>query len=167
MRPYIDDASVSILRRTVPEFETCYLDMLDIYDEDLTPQVVFTELADFVSNLLDEGESSEVVKKCVAALETIATTPGVDPAETVGYSFLDGLRPDILDQIGEYLGPAVERVLADLESGELELQDEELSAEDLADIAELEAAGRLAPGSTASLSLTSPAESPRTSARRR
>jgi hypothetical protein len=165
MRPNIDNTSVSILRNAVPEFEACYLDLLDIYDEDLTPQVVFTELADFVSNLLDEGAMPEVVEKCFAALEKIATTPGVDTAETVGYSFLDGLRPDILDQIGEYLGPAVDRVLADLEAGALELQGEDLSAEDLADIAELEAAGRLAPGSSASLSLSSPADSQGTSAR--
>jgi hypothetical protein len=165
MRPHIDDTAVTILRSAVPEFETCYLDLLDIYDEDLTPQVVFTELADFVSILLDESESPEVVERCFAALETIATTPGLDAAEVVGFSFLDGLRPDIIDQIGEYLGPGVETVLADLEAGELELQDEELSAEDLADIAELEAAGLLAPGSTTTLSLT-PAERPGTSARR-
>jgi hypothetical protein len=163
MRPHIDDTAVSILRSAVPEFETCYLDLLDIYDEDLTLQVVFTELADFVSNLLDEGESPEVVEKCFAALETIAGTPGLDTAETIGFSFLDGLRPDILDQIGDYVGPGVERVLADLEAGELELQDEELSADDLADIAELETAGVLAPGSAARLSL-SPATSPGTSA---
>ncbi len=51
MRPPVDDRAVRILRENVPEFEDHYLDLLDIYDEDLTPQVVFNELADFVTEL--------------------------------------------------------------------------------------------------------------------
>ncbi len=50
MRPPADERAVRILRENVPEFENHYLDLKDIYDEDLTPQVVFNDLAEFVRN---------------------------------------------------------------------------------------------------------------------
>ena len=46
MRPPVDDRGIQILREVVPEFENNYLDLTDIYDEDLTSQVIFNELAD-------------------------------------------------------------------------------------------------------------------------
>ncbi len=141
MRPHVDETAVEMLRQGVPEFEPCYLDLVDIYDEDLTPHAVFTELADFVANLLDDGDPDEVVEKVMCVVETIAGTPGLDLAETIGFGFLDGLRPDILAQLVDRFGPATERVLEDLEAGELELLGESLSVEDLADIDLMEAQG--------------------------
>ena len=72
MRPQIDDRAVAILLEAVPEFESHYSDLLDIYEEDLTPQVVFNELADLVSELLVQGDSEETLDRCSSALELVA-----------------------------------------------------------------------------------------------
>ncbi len=144
MRPNIDDRAVRILRAAVPAFEDCYLDLVEIYDEDLTPHVVFTELADFVSNLLEEGDDEELIEICFAAVEAVAKTPGVDVTEVVGYGFLDGLRPDTLEASGSYLGPTTERVLAYLDAGEPELPDYELPLDDGKEPALSRAGGRAA-----------------------
>ena len=143
MRPRVDDRAVEMLRREVPEFEPCYLDLVDIYDEDLTPHAVFTELADFVTNLLDEGDPDELVEKVISAVEEIAGTPGIDVAETVGFAFLDGLRPDVLALIADRVGPTTERVLNDLLAGELDISGDELTPEDIEDIDLLESRGLL------------------------
>src|ERR1022692_2435233 len=74
MRPPIDDEAIEILREEVPEFELAYLDLLDIYDEDLTPEVVFMELADFVIGLLAVSSDDEDVERCFGAIELVATT---------------------------------------------------------------------------------------------
>ena len=47
MRPSGDDRAVSILRQHVPEFENHYLDLIDIYDEDLTPEIFARIINDF------------------------------------------------------------------------------------------------------------------------
>ena len=52
MRPEEDDRAARILRENVPEFEHNYLDLCELYGEDLTPQVVFNELAEFVTELV-------------------------------------------------------------------------------------------------------------------
>lgn len=159
MRPNVDDRAVRILRAALPEFEDCYLDLVEIYDEDLTPHVVFSELAEFVGNLLDEDDDEELLERCFTAVEAVATTPGLDSVEVVGYGFLDGLRPDSLEMANAYLGPATERILAGLDSGELEMQGEDLSGDDVADVAELEARGYLTPEAAArALSLRSAVE---------
>ena len=143
MRPRVDERAVEMLRREVPEFEPCYLDLVDIYDEDLTPHTVFTELADFVTNLLDEGDPDEIVERVISAVESIAATPGLDVAETVGFAFLDGMRPDALAMLTDRVGPATERVLKDLLAGELEIVGDCLTPEDIEDIDLLESRGFL------------------------
>jgi hypothetical protein len=148
MRPRIDDTSIKVLLAELPEFEECYLDLVEIYDEDLTPQVVFSELAEMVSNLVDAGDEDEMLDRCLEAVEAVANTPGVDLAETIGFSFLDGLRSRALDMVLERLGPATERALELLDADQLELSDAPLSAEDIADMLELEDRGFLAPGTT-------------------
>jgi hypothetical protein len=122
MRPPIDDRAVCILRENVPEFESHYLNLLDLYDEDLTPQVVFNELADFVSELLQRGDNEETIERCVAALELVALEPGADGTGIVAFCFLDQLPSFALDAIRSYLGPVTETIL--------ELVEQDLLCED-------------------------------------
>ena len=151
MRPRIDDTAIQVLLAELPEFEECYLDLLDIYDEDLTQQVVFSELAEMVSNLVEAGDEDELLDRVFDAVEVVANTPGVDLAETVGFSFLDGLRSRALDVVLERLGPTTERILEQLDADELELSDQPLTAEDIADMQDLEERGYLAPGTAAAV----------------
>jgi len=102
---------VRILREKVPEFESHYLDLADIYDEDLTPQVVFNELADFVTELLQLGDREETLERCFAALELVAVEPGADGTGLVAFCFLDQLAPLALERIRSYLDPVSETIL--------------------------------------------------------
>jgi len=122
MRPPGDDRAVRILREKVPEFESHYLDLADIYDEDLTPQVVFNELADLVTELLQLGDREETLERCFAALELVAVEPGADGTGLVAFCFLDQLAPLALERIRSYLDPVSETIL--------ELVEQDLLCED-------------------------------------
>lgn len=143
MRPRVDMLAVDVLRAEIPQFEPYYLDLREIYGEDLTPQVVFNEFAEFVETLVDDDDDIELIERCLAALETVVTTEGVDALETVGYSFLDTLRPDVLEVALEFFGPATEGLLRRLGAELCELSGEVLSPEDIADIDDLVARGYL------------------------
>jgi hypothetical protein len=148
MRPHIDDTSVRVLLKALPEFETNYLDLVEIYDEDLTPQVVFSELAEMVSDLLEEDEDEELLESCFQAVETVATTPGVDVAEVIGYAFLQGMRPSARELADSWAGPTTASVLQELDACTLDLGDDLLTDRDIADMEELERVGVLSPGTT-------------------
>ena len=122
MRPPVDDRAVRTLREIVPEFEDHYLDLLDIYDEDLTPQVVFNELADFVTELLQDGDREDTLERCFAAVELVAVEPGADGTGLVAFCFLDQLAPFALEMTRSYLEPITETIL--------ELVDQDLLYED-------------------------------------
>lgn len=115
MRPPGDDRGVSILRQHVPEFENYYLDLIDIYDEDLTPQVVFNELADFVIEMVQLGDRDETVGRCFSALELIALDPSLDGTELIAYCFLDQLPPFVLDRVRGYLEPVTETIFDEVD----------------------------------------------------
>jgi len=111
VRPPIDDRAIRILRENVPEFENNYLDLLDIYDEDLTPQVVFNELADFITELLRHGDREDTLERCCTALELVAVEPGADGTGLVAFCFLDQLPHFALKRIRSYLEPVTETIL--------------------------------------------------------
>ena len=136
MRPPEDDRATRILRENVPEFEDHYLDLLDIYDEDLTPQVVFNELADFVTELLQDGEREDTLARCFAAVEGVAGEPGADGTGLVAFCFLDQLPPFALEMARSYLEPVTETIL--------ELVEQDLLYEDDGETALL-ASDRLSP----------------------
>lgn len=115
MRPLLDERAVTILRTHVPEFEDHYLDLLDIYDEDLTPQVVFNELADLVTELFHEGGRDDTLERCFTAVEAVAVAPGLDGTEIVAFCFLDQLPPFAIDRARAYVGPVTEALLERLE----------------------------------------------------
>jgi len=115
MRLPADQRAVRILRENVPEFENHYLDLVDIYDEDLTAQVVFNEFADFVTELIQLGDRDDTIERCLAALELVAAEPGVDGTELVAFCFLDQLPPFALERIRRHLAPVTEVILDRLE----------------------------------------------------
>lgn len=123
MRPPLDDRAVHILRDNVPEFEEIYLDLLEIFDEDLTAQVVFNELADFVTELLKLRDREEVLERCFAALELVAREPGADGTGLVAFCFLDQLPHFALEESRSYLGPVSETIL-ELLDGDLLYEDD-------------------------------------------
>ena len=110
----------------MPEFEDHYFDLLDIYDEDLTPQVVFNELADFVTGLLQDGEREDTLERCFAAVEIVAIEPGADGTGLVAFCFLDQLPPFALEMARSYLEPVTETILELVEQDLLYEDDGEL-----------------------------------------
>lgn len=106
MRPEIDDAAITLLRSHLPEFEDHYLDLVDIYDEDLTPEIVLMELADFVANLVAGGGSEVSLERCIAAVDDVASSTE-DGCELVAYSFLNELPLGTRAAVSSYLGPVV------------------------------------------------------------
>lgn len=104
MRPPIDDTALTILRAALPEFEANYLDLLDIYDEDLTPEIVLMELADFVANLVVRPSSDAILERCLAAVEDVASSTEDGP-DLIAYSFLNELPVGTRSAAAPYLGP--------------------------------------------------------------
>ncbi|MGC9962230.1 MAG: hypothetical protein ABSE47_10080 [Acidimicrobiales bacterium] len=126
MRPPTDDTAVALLRLHVPEFEDQYLDLLDIYDEDLTPEIVFMELADYVANLLVSDESEESLERCLVVVEHIVATTD-DGARLVASAFVNELPPGSREAARSYFGPITDQ-LADLVWHGVELDDDLLAA---------------------------------------
>ncbi len=71
MRPPLDELPVRILVQAVPRFKDHYLDLLDIYDDDLTPEIVFMELADVVSGLACTRRDDEMLEAALQAVEEV------------------------------------------------------------------------------------------------
>ena len=116
MRPPLDVPRYHrTCRDNVPEFESHYLDLFDLYDEDLTPQVVFNELAEFVSDLIACGEEDETVERVCAALELVALEPGADGTGLVAFCFFDQLPNFALEAVRSYLRPVTETIVEMLE----------------------------------------------------
>jgi hypothetical protein len=109
MRPPIDDTTIRILRDQIPEFEDHFLDLLDIYDEDLTAEIVFMELADYVNDLVVTGSGEEQLERCLAAVEVVVvTTP--DGPSLVAYSFVNEIRPGSREAVRSYFERATGRL---------------------------------------------------------
>ena len=109
MRPPTDDTAVALLRRHIPEFEDQYLDLVDIYDEDLTPEIVFMELADYVANLLVSDESEESLERCLAAVEHVVALSG-DGATLVASTFVNELPVAFRGAARSYFGPVTDQL---------------------------------------------------------
>jgi hypothetical protein len=111
MRPPIDERATVIVRETLPEFEGRYLDLLDLYGEDLTPEAVLNELAEFAAELLADGDDEETLERVCAAVEAVAVELGADGKDLVAFCFLDQLPLFALEAIYSYLHPATETIL--------------------------------------------------------
>lgn len=111
MRPPIDDRAITIVRQNVPEFESRYLDLLELYGEDLTPEAVLNELAEFATGILADGDDEETLERVCLAIEAVAVEPGVDGRYLVAFCFFDQLPAFFLEAIYAYLHPVTETIL--------------------------------------------------------
>ncbi|MGD0084469.1 MAG: hypothetical protein ABSD78_14925 [Acidimicrobiales bacterium] len=119
MRPPVDDSVTALLRSRLPEFDDHYLDLADIYGEDLTSEIVLMELADYVANLIVGGRGEATLERCFAALDELAAYGDGGP-ELVAYSFLNELPPATREAAAGYFGPMAARLAQCLESGTIE-----------------------------------------------
>lgn len=110
MPPPLNDRAVDIVRSAVPEFEDWYLDLADIYDENLSPILLFNELAEFVTAALQAPTDEDLLERCFAVVEAVAVAPSLDGRELVGLGFLDQLPPMALERARAYFGPATEAI---------------------------------------------------------
>ena len=108
--PLTHDAAVALLRRQVPEFEELYQDLLDIYDEDLTAEIVLMELADFVADLLVGHEREELLERSLDAVERLVAGSAAT-RRLVDESFLPALSPLTVERIRPTVGPATAELL--------------------------------------------------------
>jgi hypothetical protein len=116
MRPPIDLTAIKLLLDEVPEFSECFEDLLDLYDEDLTPEVVFMELAEFVSTLPARGLGDDVLETCFVAVERVAASGEVvDGRYLVAYPFLSSLSQP--ERYRSYFGPVTVEVMDQIEAG--------------------------------------------------
>ena len=123
MRPTIDDVeqrAVAELRQAVPELEDRYLELVDIYEDDLGADVVFGELADLVDDVVLGKQGDEaLLDRCMDVVESLAELGDPDADEIVGFYFLDQLSPGTLSRVTSRLGEHTLDVLDRLESGDL------------------------------------------------
>jgi hypothetical protein len=108
------DPDVVVLLEVVPEFIPTYRSLLEAFDDDPEGPVVFTELADFVSDRLGHLDSPTVLDRVLAVVESVVLDD-VDGSELVAYAFLDSLSPDDRRRIVPWLGPATRRLLDELD----------------------------------------------------
>ncbi len=111
MRPPTDDSAIATLLARLPEFEDHYLDLLDLYDEDLTPEIVVMELAEYVADLLPRHADEELVERCLDAVEELAERE--DGPDLVGYCFLNVLPTGARMILDDRLGPLTAQLAAD------------------------------------------------------
>ncbi|MGO9557755.1 MAG: hypothetical protein ACLPQS_11905 [Acidimicrobiales bacterium] len=98
-----------------PEFEEYYLDLEDLYEEDLTDDIVLNELADFFSDLIASGGPEPLIERCCDAFEAICNDEGIDSVTTLYDQVLVALSARTLERARPFFGPATERLLARLE----------------------------------------------------
>lgn len=124
MRPVTDDIehrAIAAMRQAVPEMEDRYLDLVDIYEDDVGADVVFGALADLVNDIVLGHEHDErVLTRCLDVVESLAELGDPDADEIVGFFFLDLLSPGTLAGVTSSLGEHTLGVLDRLESGALE-----------------------------------------------
>ena len=117
--------AVSVLLEALPEAAPLVAELVEDCGEEISAGCIFGELAGITSTLLDgapDEEDEERLERIFAAVETVATTPGVDAVELVAFSFLDGLSPGALVRAQPYLGPRTEELLERLTADELDLE---------------------------------------------
>ena len=123
MRPItdgIEHRAIATLRQAVPEMEDRYLDLVDIYEDDIGADVVFGGLADLVNDIvLGHEHDGRVLGRCLDLVEWLAELGDPDADEIVGYFFLDLLSPGTLAGVRSMLGEHTLDVLDRLESGTL------------------------------------------------
>lgn len=91
--------------RLAPEFDELFSELAELYEEDLSDEIVLNELADFMADLLATGGHEELIERCCALLEELAADRRVDPVASLYDQLLGCLPPSLLDRLAGYLGP--------------------------------------------------------------
>jgi hypothetical protein len=99
----------------VPEMGERYLELVDLFEDDLGDLELLGAVADLVSEELREHDESTVVDGCLAFVEQSAEE---DDTDAVTYGFLDQLEPEALLAIAPMLGPRTAALLEGLTRGE-------------------------------------------------
>jgi hypothetical protein len=109
------DRDVCTVLEAVPEFVDRYLELVEAADGDPGAPVTFTELADYVVDLVAEIENHRPsLVRCLDAVEKVAAD-SPDAEELVVWSFFDVLSPDDLVRLEPWLGPRTRGLLEDAE----------------------------------------------------
>ncbi|MHB8244787.1 MAG: hypothetical protein ACYDGN_05425 [Acidimicrobiales bacterium] len=100
-----------ILEHLTPEFGSYYRDLENLYEEELTDEIVLNELADFFADLLNGSGPDEVIERCCECFEALCHDPRLDPGLTLYDQLLAYLSPPTLERAWAYFGPATEALL--------------------------------------------------------
>lgn len=85
----------------IPGFQPSYLELAELYGDDLSDAVVLHELACFFERALLAGDTDEPVERCCECLEAISAR---DP-QAVSDHFLALLSPTGLERARSWFGP--------------------------------------------------------------
>jgi hypothetical protein len=105
--------SADILRDHLgPDFESTYLDLVSIYGDDLSDEILLEELADYLSDaVMSPFADDAVIERCCSALDALCLSPNIDGVSMVYGQVLRALAPAVLERAQSYFGPATEAML--------------------------------------------------------
>lgn len=107
--------AAEVIGARLPEFEETCRELAELYEEDLSDEIVLNELADFIADLVLSEQDVELIERCSELLEELMTLPGLDPLATVYDQVIACLPAGIRLRLRPYLGPLVDAMLARIE----------------------------------------------------
>jgi hypothetical protein len=109
------DAEVSTVLEAAPGFVDRYLDLSESADGDPGVAATFTELADYVGELLGQIDYyTPILSRCLDGVESVAASSS-EAAEVVAWAFLDSLSPDDRRQLVGWVGPCTRALLREVD----------------------------------------------------
>ena len=99
-----------------PQFDEYYSDLEDLYEDELTDDVVLRELADFFSDLLAGSGDDDLVERCAGAIEALCSDERVDAVAKVYDQIVLALSPQTLERARSYFGPSTEELVRRMEA---------------------------------------------------
>jgi hypothetical protein len=111
------DPEIATVLEAAPEFTDRYLAVAEAADGDPGAAAAFTELADFVGDLVAGIERDDrLLEQCLAGVESVAAT-GAEAEELVAWAFLDSLSPDDRRVLMARFGPRTRALALELDPG--------------------------------------------------
>lgn len=100
-----------IRARLTPEFDEVFSELAELYEEDLSDEIVLNELTELLAELLSAGDRQELVERCAGVIEELVRDDRID--SLIVYDQLLGLLPPFLfERFLPYLGPATAALVA-------------------------------------------------------
>jgi hypothetical protein len=111
------DPAIDRILEAAPEFVDRYLALVEAADGDPGAAAAFTELADFVADLVAGIERHRpALTRCLAGVESVAAT-SAEAQELVAWAFLDSLTPEDRRVLAPWLGPRTRSLLEEIDPG--------------------------------------------------